>query len=255
MKHYTTADIREEFKRLLAEQKFTSVNREASMTHLTGNTTIEIVGASFIADEESIFGEVNWEYVQREEEWYNSMSLNVNDIPGGAPKIWAAVADKDGFVNSNYGYLLFSDKNFSQYENAKNELLKNPESRRANTVYTRPSMWIDYNMNGRSDFCCTESVQYLIRDGAVHAVVRMRSNDTIFGYRNDRAWQKHILEKLTADLNAAGNDYCVGKITWQVGSLHIYSRHYYLVDHFAQTGKIHISKEQYKEIYPDSSFK
>jgi len=29
------------------------------MTGLTGNTTIEIIGASFIADEEAIFGEVN----------------------------------------------------------------------------------------------------------------------------------------------------------------------------------------------------
>jgi hypothetical protein len=83
--HLRTKDIRQEFKRLLAERKFTSVNREGSMTGLVGSTTVEIIGASFIADEESLFGEVNWDYVRREEEWYNSQSLNVNDIPGGPP--------------------------------------------------------------------------------------------------------------------------------------------------------------------------
>ncbi len=36
------------------------------------DSTIEITGASFVADLESIFGEVNWEYVAREEAWYNS---------------------------------------------------------------------------------------------------------------------------------------------------------------------------------------
>jgi len=37
----------------------------------TGNT-IEIIGASFIASEETIFGDVNDDYVQRELDWYKS---------------------------------------------------------------------------------------------------------------------------------------------------------------------------------------
>ena len=98
-------------------------------------------------------------------------------------------------------------------------------------IYTRPFMWYDYNLNGRSDFMCTNDVQYLIRDGAVHAVVQMRSNDAVFGYKNDRAWQQHVLERLTAELStASGNSYRVGHLYWNVGSLHVYSRHYHLVD-------------------------
>src|SRR5271154_3549605 len=103
MQYLRTADIRQQFKDLLAARKFTAVNREGSMTSLVGKTTIEIVGASFIADEDAIFGNVHWEYVEREEQWYNSMSLNVNDIPGKTPAAWTACADKDGFINSNYG--------------------------------------------------------------------------------------------------------------------------------------------------------
>ncbi len=232
--------IREVFKQLLADHKFTTVNREGSMTNLVGGTTIEIVNASFIADEEAIFGTVNWDYVKREEEWYNSMSLNVNDIPGGAPQIWKAVADKDGFINSNYGWCIHSKSNGfsdvvhlpdeprkpeSQYAHCLQELKKNPESRRAVMIYTRPTMWLDYNRGGRSDFMCTNAVQYLQRDGSLHAVVQMRSNDAVFGYKNDRAWQQHVLEKLAADLGVP-----VGNLYWNVGSLHVYSRHYHLVD-------------------------
>jgi thymidylate synthase len=244
------SDIRNEFARLLAEKQFTTVNREASMTGLTGNTTIEIVGASFVADEEAIFGEVNWDYVKREEQWYNSLSLNVNDIPGGAPAIWKAVADKDGFINSNYGAIIFSDWNGNQYENCLKELKQNPESRRAVMIYTRPTMWSEYNLNGRSDFICTNAVGYVIRNGALNAHVQMRSNDSIFGFRNDLAWQQHVLERLAAELNVE-----VGKIYWTVTSLHIYARHYYLVDHFSKTGEIHISKEAYAKLYPTSQFK
>lgn len=231
-----TSDVREEFKKLLADKKFTSVNREASMTALAGNTTIEIINASFIADEDAIFGEVNWDYVHREEEWYNSMSLNVNDIPGGAPQIWKAVADKDGFINSNYGWCIYSYENGlmmdavfgnkrGQYDCALEELKKNPESRRAMMIYTRPSMWTEYNKHGRSDFMCTNAVQYVIRDGKVHAIVQMRSNDAVFGYKNDRAWQQHVLEKLANDLSIEP-----GNLYWNAGSLHVYSRHYHLVD-------------------------
>jgi thymidylate synthase len=260
-----TADIRKNFVRLLAEEKFTQIDREATMTGLVGNTTIEIVGASFIADEESIFGDVNWNYVEREEEWYNSMSLNVNDIPGGAPKIWSAVADPEGFINSNYGWCIFSPQNgfskspdpegwMNQYKSAFQELRQSPSSRRACMIYTRPSMWLDYNKNGRSDFMCTNVVQYLVRDGAVHAVVQMRSNDGWAGYRNDRAWQQHVLTKLTADLNREGYNYKVGDLHWCVGSLHVYAKDYYLIDHCAKTGEKSIPRAKYKELYPESKY-
>ena len=66
--------------------------------------TIELLGASFITTEPAIFGQPN-EYIQRELQWYESMSLNVRDIPGETPAIWKAIAAEDGTVNSNYGYL------------------------------------------------------------------------------------------------------------------------------------------------------
>lgn len=206
-------------------QKFLMLkNNNDYITDKTGVKMLEVVGASFMADEPFIFGTPNDDYIQREIEWYKSMSLNVNDIPGGPPAIWKMVADKEGLINSNYGWCIWSEANGYQYENAYGELKRHPDSRRAVMIYTRPNMWKDYNHNGRSDFMCTNAVQYLRRDGLLHAVVQMRSNDVVYGYKNDYAWQKYVLELLAADLGLE-----VGLIHWNVGSLHVYERHFDLV--------------------------
>lgn len=93
-------EVREHFREALFEQKF--------VIDKTGVKTLELVGASFIADEETIFGSVNREYVDRECQWYDSMSLKVADIPGGPPQIWQQVASKKGEINSNYGWMIYS---------------------------------------------------------------------------------------------------------------------------------------------------
>ena len=194
------------------------------VTDKTGVKMLEIINASFVADEPSIFGKVNYDYVMREIQWYESQSLNVNDIPGGAPAIWQQVSDPEGWINSNYGWCIFSPDNGEQYHNVLDELKRNPDSRRATMIYTRPSMWSDYNKNGMSDFMCTNTVQYLIRNDKLHSVVQMRSNDVVYGYKNDYAWQQTVLGKLSTDLGIE-----IGDIHWNVGSLHVYERHFDLV--------------------------
>ena len=206
-------DIRQHFICELMDNNF--------VTDKTGVKTIEMIGATFEADEPTIFGEINEEYVERELEWYKSMSLSVNDIPGKTPAIWQQVADKYGYINSNYGWAIWHEDNFDQYNHVLKELRDNPNSRRAVMIYTRPTMWYDYNYNYMSDFMCTNAVQYMIRNGELIAIVQMRSNDVVFGYRNDYAWQKHVIDKLAAELNIIGT-----KIIWHVGNLHVYERHF-----------------------------
>jgi len=249
MQQKTVIDVREEFSKLFKEEKFTSVNRESTMTSLVGSRTIEIIGASFLADKEVIFGELNPEYLKREETWYLSMSRNVNDIPGGAPAVWKAIADRQGYINSNYGWCVKSEENGSQLDRVILELKKNPESRRAVIIYTRPSMWEDYCHDGRSDFMCTNVVQYVVRDGKCHSIVQMRSNDALIGYKNDKAWQDHVLKEISNEIG-----YEPGQIYWQVGSLHVYERNFYLVDHYLKTGEHRITKSRYNELYPDSVY-
>ena len=216
MSNTYVSDIRNTLYRKLITKEY--------VTDKTGVKTLEIMNASFIADQPSIIGKVNEDYVERELAWYKSQSLNVNDIPGETPAIWKAVATKDGYINSNYGWCIWSDENHNQYTNVLDELKKNPDSRRANMIYTRPTMHSDYNRNGMSDFMCTNNVQYLIRNGELNALVYMRSNDAVFGYKNDWAWQKHVLDSLCNELNVPA-----GQIYWNVSSLHIYERHFDLL--------------------------
>lgn len=197
---------------------------ERFVTDKTGVKTIEMIGATFEADEPTIFGKVNQDYVDRELAWYKSKSLSVYDIPAPVPEIWKQVADENGYINSNYGWCIWSDDNYGQYWKVLNELRENPNSRRAVMIYTRPTMWYDYNFNGMSDFMCTNAVQYMIRDDELIAVVQMRSNDVVFGYRNDFAWQDHVVKLLGSALGITKT-----KIIWHVGNLHVYSRHFDLV--------------------------
>lgn len=208
--------IREEFKWLLANEFY--------VEDKSGVKLLEIVNASFIADEPSIFGKPNHSYIEREIEWYKSMSLNVNDIPGETPAVWKQVATPDGRINSNYGWCIWSRENGEQYNNVLHELKQKPTSRRATMIYTRPTMWVDYCHDGMSDFMCTNAVQYVIRDQALHAIVQMRSNDVFYGYRNDYAWNEYVLKMLSYDL-----DVSPGIIYWNVGSLHVYERNFNLV--------------------------
>ena len=193
----------------------------------SGVKTIEILNAAFEADEDHIVRPPNTEYIKREIEWYESQSLYVKDIPGETPAIWKAVADKNGKINSNYGYLIHSEENYSQYLSVLAELSENPDSRRANMIYTRPSIQMDAVFNGMSDFICTNNVQYFIRDGKLITSVYMRSNDAVFGYNNDLAWQKYVRDCLINDLETdTYKRYLPGPIYWNVGSLHVYERHF-----------------------------
>lgn len=222
----TVNNIREYFIQELEAERFS--------TDRNGGKTIEMLGASFLADEESIFGTVNREYVDAEISWYQSMSTNIKDIYGdkfeskAPPAAWRMTANRYGEINSNYGYLIYSDKFYNQYDNALAELIRNPDSRRAAMIYNRPSIWSDFNDNNKNDFICTNAVTYYIRDGKLNCVVQMRSNDVVFGYKNDYAWQAFVLDEMVNDL---WPDVKVetGDIYWQVQNLHVYEKHFDLV--------------------------
>ena len=218
----TTEDIRDELKRLYKEGIF----REGKY-----GKTVEIQNAHFLADKDWIIREPNYDYAKREIEWYESQSLYVKDIPGDVPKIWQSCADKDGKINSNYGWCIFSNENGSQYDHCLNRLLDDHHTREACMIYTRPSMQVDCNSNGMHDFMCTYSTQVFLNPinefgYDLDYTVFMRSNDAVYGFCNDAIWAKHVRDKLVADLNKCGLTVFPGKIIWNAGSLHVYERHF-----------------------------
>lgn len=218
----TTDDIRDELKRLYKEGVF----REGKY-----GKTVEIQNAHFLADKDWIIREPNYDYAKREIEWYESQSLYVKDIPGDVPKIWQSCADKDGKINSNYGWCILSDENGLQYEHCLNRLLDDHYTREACMIYTRPSMQVDCNNNGMHDFMCTYSTQVFLNEVSdnkykLDYTVFMRSNDAVYGFCNDVIWARHVRDKLVTDLNKHGLTVFNGKIIWNACSLHVYERHF-----------------------------
>jgi thymidylate synthase len=202
-------------------------NNGEFVTDKTGCQTVEILNASFIADKPFLLRAPNEDYVRRELKWYRSQSLNVNSIEGKVPEIWKQVASDNGYINSNYGWCIYSKDNQDQFDNVLDTLINDINSRRAVMIYTRPSMQYDYNSEGKNDFMCTNNVQYLYRNNQLHAIVNMRSNDAVFGYNNDYAWQKYVLGKLTASLSLFYRQPIIaGDIHWNAGSLHVYAQHF-----------------------------
>lgn len=228
-------DIRRTFAAMYVQKNF--------VPDKTGQKTIEILGAQFVADAPTIFGIPNESYIRREIGWYMSRSLNVNDMEPPVPKMWQEVASDEGMVNSNYGFLVYDYGNNSQYYRCLEELRKNQWSRRAIMIYTRPSIWEEYNRHGMSDFICTNTVQYFIRQSPIDqtnrlfAKVDMRSNDAWSGYRNDFAWQAFVFNGLYTALMKNYPGLLRGAIIWNCGSLHLYERNFDLVAHFIETGE------------------
>lgn len=217
----TIKNIRDTFAKKYLENDF--------VTDKTGVKTIEILNASFLCDEEIIFGNQNYEWINRELQWYLSESLNVNDIPPPVPLIWKQVADPQGFINSNYGYCVFSEENGNQYLHVKNELSKNIDSRRGLVIYTRPQMHIDYNKNGRSDFMCATTSHFLIRNNKLINIMHFRSQDSLFGFKGDYAWVKYVYDKMYSDLKLVHSQLEKTPIQWNANSLHVYERHFEFV--------------------------
>lgn len=197
-----------------------------------GVKTIELQGIQFVADKDYILREPNYDYAKREIEWYESQSLNVYDIKGTVPAIWKQVADVNGEINSNYGWMIFSKDNGSQYQNCLWNLLNDTSTRQAVMIYNRPEMQQDWNKNHKHDFCCTFAVQYFLNEVDENTFelctfVLMRSNDAVFGYDNDVIWQNYVRDKLSTDISEqTGYNIICKDVVWYASSLHVYERHF-----------------------------
>ncbi len=207
------------------------------------NGTYEMRGVSFTADSDAIFGTPNKDYIKAELEWYygynekdpySSTVHKLADIYGKRVKIWDQVCNDSWQVNSHYGACIFRPSivngHMSQYDAVLDHLWNDHSSRQAVMYYAPQYIHRTAKEDGMNDHICTSTVQYFINDdNELEVVVNMRSNDAIFGYANDIAWQKSVQKDLCDELSHAHLYIRPGIITWQCGSLHVYPRHFDLI--------------------------
>lgn len=229
----TTKYIRNKFISLYKDNVFRDIGNKVQQSR-----TLEIQNAHFLADNDFIIRKPNYDYANKEIEWFNSESLNVNDIPGEkVPMMWKICATPDGRINSNYGWCVFSDENYNQYYHCRNKLIEDLHTREAIMIYNRPKMWLDYCKDGMHDFMCCQNQHYFIneRDNNIYldVIVNFRSNDAVFGYCNDYIWTKYVLDKLAKEISLfTKKEILSGNIWWNADSLHIYERHFKFIEKY-----------------------
>ncbi len=117
-------------------------------------------------------------YAEKEWIWYMSGNPSAKKIAESA-KIWLECMDKNGYVNSNYGYQW---QRGDQLDYVIKELNLNPKSRRA--YITILDCKDRYNFE--RDTPCTLGIRFYIVDGNLNMSVFMRSNDLWYGFCNDQ---------------------------------------------------------------------
>ena len=123
-----------------------------------------------------------WSYADSEWHWYLTGDRNIKtlgDIYGKVPEIWKRMADKDGNVNSNYGWQW---KRGNQLDEVIEMLKAYPKTRQAAISIYDAKEYKDYV----NDTPCTYAVQFTIVNGELNMCVTMRSNDLWYGFCNDQ---------------------------------------------------------------------
>lgn len=220
------------------EQLYHKLESEDFVIDKSGAKLVEVIAPNIVLDPSqpvlNFPGRKTPEkYVQAELEWYDSQSLSVEKI-GEVAGIWKQIASKEGKINSNYGYLIYSEENFSQYQNVLKELETRSTSRQGIMIYNRPSIHYDSKKDGMSDFICTLAHQFFIRKDKLHSVVNMRSNDAIYGFFNDFAWFTEVHRRLLGDLRNTYPNLTIGNITHIANSFHVYERHFWMLEEIVQ---------------------
>ena len=221
----------EDIKQLFIE-KYNNGDFRIIGNNVQQSKTIELQAIQFEVDKPWIIREPNYDYFNRELQWYKSQSLNVNDIPEGAPKMWEACATPTGYINSNYGWMIWSEDNCYQFNHCLDKLISDPHTREACMIYNRPTMQQEYNKDDMHDFCCTYAVQCFLNDvqnDIIHLkyIVFQRSQDAVFGFDNDILWHQYVQNELSKELEKKLNKKIIcDNIINNVGSLHVYERHF-----------------------------
>lgn len=89
------------------------------------------------------------------------------------------------------------------------------------------------------DIPCTLNMQFLLREGKLHAVVNMRSNDVILGVTYDMFTFSMVAYSVVLLLRARGIDVDPGSLLVNAGSLHLYEKHYESAKRWVETNTSH----------------
>lgn len=155
-------------------------------------------------------------YICGELLWY---ALGRNDVAfiNKFAGLWGRISDDGVTSYSAYGDIVFKRHGFNQVEKIIQLLCSDPDSRRAVVNFNVPNDRVIET----KDEICTIALQFLIRDGKLHCIGIMRSNDVWYGLPYDVIFFTELTKYIARRLNVP-----YGTYTHDVISLHAYERNY-----------------------------
>lgn len=171
----------------------------------------------------------NLRYAKDEFLWYlgaDRFDTSISEKAG----TWKTLLDVDGGYNSNYGVYIFGQ---GQLDWCINELIRDMDSRRAVIMLAHKDQ-VRYN---NPDHICTYSISFRIRNNQLNMSVRMRSWDAIFGMTNDIFSFALIHNLMWAILRDNYPDLQLGIYNHVADSIHIYERHFKMLDDLINDGE------------------
>jgi len=211
-----------------------------------------LYSVNWVADQESMIGKINPDWVRRELAWFESGSDKLEDMEAPVPKLFQACAGVDNKVNSAYGHILFSPEvpNRRSYDGdnlyqriVDTILMEGTGTRHAVAIISDRDVHRLAKLNGRNDFICTNALNIMIdAENRLHIIAQMRSMDAVFGYRADYSMWDYLMERLLRDLGRTRLELTRGDITFQVANLHVYPRHFALLEETADDIEERISR-------------
>jgi thymidylate synthase len=187
-----------------------------------GNTSREILGVAYrLADprERAIrlpTRRSNIVFNFAEALWYLSGSSSLEFISAYAPSMRKYSADGRTLRGTAYGPRIFhaGGAGYNQWDSVIRTLTEDPDSKRAVIqIFAPEELLIPANI----DVACTVALQYVKREGRLHAITFMRANDAYRGTASDVFSFTFLQEMLATQLHLE-----LGSYTHVAGSYHLY---------------------------------
>lgn len=157
---------------------------------------------------------INVPFMFAEAAWIISGSNRLEDITPYM-KVYANFSDDGVFLRGAYG-----PKVVDQLGYVVDAIEKDNDTRQAiiNIWRERPGV--------SKDIPCTLSMQFIMRDGILNMITTMRSQDIVLGFTYDVFTFSMVAKAVQLLLKERGIECDLGYLFLNVGSMHIYERHY-----------------------------
>jgi thymidylate synthase len=176
------------------------------------NSEVPILTTKRVAWQSSIH-ELLWFYVKR--------TSDVSYLRENNVKIWEEWTREDETIGLAYGHQLGKTITLDNgsYDNQVcrliNELKSNPTSRRHIL-----SLWNIDDLHDMALYPCVWHNQWLVKEGKLHLIVGIRSNDLALG-NSFNVFQYYVLQRMIAQVT----NYEMGTLTFNINDAHVYERH------------------------------